>query len=68
MAALTGLFVVAGQAMGGQRGMMVAFFSAVAMIFFAYWFIDKMALAMSRAQEVSLSEAPELHAIVGGLA
>jgi heat shock protein HtpX len=68
MAALTGLVMVAGRVMGGQSGMMAALLLAAAMNFFAYWFSDKMALAMSRAQEVSASDAPELHAIVEGLA
>jgi len=68
MAALTGLFLVAGRAMGGEQGMAIALFLAVAMNFFAYWFSDKMALAMSRAQEVSYREAPELHTLVASLA
>ncbi|HCP14233.1 MAG TPA: zinc metalloprotease HtpX [Peptococcaceae bacterium] len=68
MAALTGLFLVAGQAIGGEQGMAIALFFALAMNFFAYWFSDKMALAMSRAQEVSYGEAPELHTLVSRLA
>lgn len=64
MAVLTALFMVAGQAMGGRSGIMLALFMALAMNFFAYWFSDKMALAMSRAREVSPQEAPELHAMV----
>ena len=68
MAALTGLFMVGGQALGGQHGMILALLIALAMNFFAYWNSDKMALAMSRAREVSEQEAPELHAIVASLA
>lgn len=68
MAALTALFMVAGKALGGQSGMMLALIMALAMNFFAYWFSDKMALAMSRAKEVSVSEAPQLHEMVTGLA
>lgn len=68
MAALTGLFMVGGQALGGRHGMILALFIALAMNFFAYWNSDKMALAMSRAREVSEREAPELHAIVASLA
>ncbi|OGQ96901.1 MAG: protease HtpX [Deltaproteobacteria bacterium RIFOXYD12_FULL_57_12] len=68
MAALTALFMVAGQAMGGQHGMALAMFIALAMNFFAYWFSDRVALAMSRAREVSTAEAPELHALVETLA
>lgn len=68
MAALTALFMVAGQALGGQAGMTMALVMAVAMNFFAYWFSDRLALAMSRAREVSVAEAPQLHEMVAGLA
>ena len=68
MAALTALFMVAGQAMGGQQGMTVALLIALGLNFFAYWNSDKMALAMNRAREVSPMEAPDLHALVAGLA
>jgi heat shock protein HtpX len=68
MAALSGLFMVAGQTLGGQSGMTMALVMALAMNFFAYWFSDSMALKMSRAREVSSAEAPELHSLVASLA
>ena len=68
MAALTALFMFVGQALGGRSGMMMAFFMALAMNFFAYWNSDKMALAMNGAREVAEHEAPELHALVAQLA
>ncbi|MCF6291364.1 MAG: zinc metalloprotease HtpX [Desulfobacterales bacterium] len=68
MAALSGLFMVAGQALGGQGGMVMALVMALGMNFFAYWFSDRMALKMSRARQVSNVEAPELHAMVDNLA
>ena len=68
MAALTALFMVAGQAMGGQSGMAVALLMAVGMNFFAYWFSDKLALKMGGAREIEQSEAPVLHSLVAGLA
>ena len=68
MAALTALFMVAGQSMGGQQGMMIALLIALGLNFFAYWNSDKMALAMNQAREVSPPEAPDLHALVAGLA
>ena len=68
MAALSGLFMVSGQALGGQNGMIVALIMALGMNFFAYWFSDKMALKMSRAREASNSDAPELHTMVEYLA
>lgn len=68
LAALTALFVFVGDAIGGRTGMTVALFFAIVMNFFAYWFSDKMALAMSGAKPVSETEAPELHSIVANLA
>ena len=47
MAALFGLFILIGRWLGGANGMVIGFLLAVAMNFFAYWFSDKMALAMS---------------------
>jgi heat shock protein HtpX len=68
MAGLTALLMVAGQALGGQGGMMIALVMALGMNFFSYWFSDKIALSMGGAREVSLQEAPELHQMVGSLA
>ncbi|WP_456434494.1 zinc metalloprotease HtpX [Thermosulfuriphilus sp.] len=68
LAALTGLFLVVGQAIGGRQGAMIALVFAGLMNFFAYWFSDKLALAMSGARPVSATQAPELHAIVEKLA
>ena len=68
MAALTGLFMVGGQALAGQQGMMFALIMALGLNFFAYWNSDKMALAMNKAREVSEAEAPDLHQMVVTLA
>ena len=68
LAALTGLLLVAGKALGGNQGMTMALMMAGVMNLGAYWFSDKLALAMGGAVEVSEAEAPELHAIVRDLA
>jgi heat shock protein HtpX len=68
MAALFGLFIAVGGLIGGGSGVIVGFILAAGLNFFAYWFSDKVALAMSGAQEVSEAEAPELYAIVRKLA
>ncbi|MGV1098365.1 zinc metalloprotease HtpX [Thiovibrio sp. JS02] len=68
MAALTGLFVVAGGALGGQGGMIIALLMAFGMNFFAYWFSDKLALKMGGAREVSAGDLPQLHAVIERLA
>ncbi len=68
MAALTALFMIGGQAMGGQQGMTIALLMALGLNFFAYWNSDKMALAMNKAREVPETEAPDLHQLVARLA
>jgi len=68
MAALTAVFMVAGQVLGGSNGMIIALVIAVGMNFFAYWFSDKMVLKMSGAREATPAEAPELHQMVARLA
>jgi heat shock protein HtpX len=64
LAALTGLLIVVGSALGGTSGMVIAFVLAVAMNMGAWWFSDKLALSMSGAQPVSAIEQPELHRMV----
>ncbi len=64
LSVLTVLFVVLGRVIGGQTGMVIAFCFALVMNFFAYWFSDKVVLAMYRARPVSEAEAPELYRIV----
>jgi heat shock protein HtpX len=64
MAALGGLLVVIGAAIGGPSTALTFLFIALAINFFAYFFSDKMALKMSRAQPIDESEAPRLYQIV----
>lgn len=68
MAALTALLVWAGNAVGGQNGMFIAFGLAMLMNFGSYWFSDKIVLRMYNAREVTESEAPELYSMVRHLA
>ena len=68
LATLTGMLVVLGQLIGGP-GMALTFLVIGAVINMgAYWFSDKIALKMSRAQPLSETEAPRLHQIVRELA
>ncbi len=64
MAALTGLAILIGDALGGTQGMVYAFGFALLMNFGSYWFSDKIVLSMYRAQELDESQAPRLFAIV----
>ena len=68
LAALTAMLVLIGGAIGGQRGMMIAFMFALAMNFFSYWFSDKMVLAMYQARPVDEASAPGVYRIVRRLA
>jgi heat shock protein HtpX len=68
LAVLTAMLVLAGGVIGGQRGMIVAFFIAVAMNFFSYWFSDKIVLRMYGAQQVDEAQAPGLTSMVRRLA
>jgi heat shock protein HtpX len=64
LTALTVLLVIVGRAIGGTQGMVMAFIFALMMNGFSYWFSDKVALAMSGAQEVTPDQAPQLYQIV----
>ena len=68
MGALTALFMVAGQAMGGQQGMTIALLMALGLNLWAYWNSDKMMLRMYNAHEVDASIAPEFYGMVAELA
>jgi len=68
MAGILALFGAIGGVIGGQQGMLVALAIGGAMNFFAYWFSDKMVLAMYRAQEVDETSAPQLYRMVRELA
>jgi len=62
------LLLAVGSAIGGRSGLVIAFVFSLLMNFFAYWFSDKIVLAMYGAKEVTEAEAPELHSIVRRLA
>jgi heat shock protein HtpX len=68
LAALTALFLWMGQALGGRAGFVIALVAAAAMNFGAWWFSDRMVLAMYRAQELTEADSPRLHRLVGELA
>lgn len=65
---LSGLLVWVGGLFGGRQGAVIAFGIAAVMNMGAYWFSDRMVLAMYRAKPVTEAEAPELYGIVADLA
>lgn len=52
LGALSAMLLVAGELLGGQQGLTIAFAFAVAMNLGSYWFSDKIVLSMYRAREV----------------
>jgi len=52
LGAMSGLFLVVGEMLGGGQGMVAGFMFAVVMNFASYWFSDKIVLGMYGAQEV----------------
>jgi heat shock protein HtpX len=68
LAALTGVLVWAGGALGGESGMVVALGLAAIMNIGAYWWSDRLVLRMHGAQPLTEGEAPELYAMVRRLA
>jgi heat shock protein HtpX len=68
LVALTALFVLIGQLVGGTSGALIALVLAAVLNLGSYWFSDKLVLSMTGAKPISESEAPELYAIVARLA
>jgi len=68
LAALTGLFLAIGYALGGEAGMAIALAIAIAMNAFSYWNSDKVVLSMHGATRVDAAMAPEYYRIVEELA
>jgi heat shock protein HtpX len=64
LTALTLLLLFIGRAFGGQRGMVLALIFAAIMNFVSYFFSDKIALAMYRAQPVTREQLPRAYEIV----
>jgi len=65
---LSVLLVIVGGAIGGQNGLKIALGFAVLMNGISYFFSDKIALASSGAQRVSLEQVPRLYAVMERLA
>ncbi|KUO59844.1 protease HtpX [bacterium BRH_c32] len=62
------LFILVGNLIGGQSGMMIAFVLALVMNFGSYWFSDKIVLAMYKAKQIERNDMPEYYDAVERLA
>jgi heat shock protein HtpX len=62
------VLVLIGERIGGESGMLIAFAISVAMNFTAYFFSDKIALKMYRAQPVTREQLPRAYEVVERLA
>lgn len=67
LAVLTAILVFFGDMLGGRNGAVTALVFAGVMNFFAYWFSDKIVLAMYGAKKVEEADAPALYGIVRDL-
>jgi heat shock protein HtpX len=67
MAGLMGLFLMAGQLLGGSQGLMTALVFGSFFNFIMYFFSDRLVLRMYGAQLVGPEQAPELYALVDRL-
>jgi heat shock protein HtpX len=64
LTSLTLLLMFIGRIFGGQNGMLLALLLAAVLNFVSYFYSDKLALAMYRAQPVSREELPRAYQIV----
>lgn len=68
LAALTGIFVAMGAAVGGQNGMVIAFLVALVMNMVSLWKSDTMVLKMFGAQQVDAQSGGAYYRIVEEMA
>ena len=67
LAGLMGLFLMAGQLLGGSQGLVMALIFGSLFNFVMYFFSDKLVLRMYGAKVVTAAEAPQLYALVDRL-
>ena len=64
LSSLTLFMVFLGAHFGGRNGMVLAFLIAAGMNFFSYFYSDKLALRMYRAQPVTREQLPRVYQVV----
>ncbi len=68
LAGMSALLLLIGQQLGGTGGMTIALGIAVVMNFTSWFYSDKLAVRMARAEQVDQASNPALHATVASLA
>lgn len=68
LAALSGLLIAVGGALGGSTGAFAFFFIALAMNLGSYWFSADIVLRTSRAHEIEREQDPALFEMIEGVA
>ncbi|MDZ4798618.1 MAG: zinc metalloprotease HtpX [Bryobacteraceae bacterium] len=61
---MSGILLLFGELLGGSQGLVIGFGFAVVMNFVSYFFSEKIALSMYRAQPVTPAENPDVYARV----
>lgn len=64
LASLSSVFFLFGYLIGGSHGVLIAFFLSMALNFFAYFYSDKMVLAMYKAQPLDKEKFAHIHEMV----
>jgi heat shock protein HtpX len=64
LAAMGGLIIVAGGALGGTGGLVIGLGIGLVMVGGSYWFSDKLAIRSAKAQAVTREQVPEFYAIM----
>lgn len=64
LAAIGGLMIMVGGAIGGSGGATIGFAIGAVFVGGSYWFSDRLAIRAARAVEVSEAQMPRYHAIV----
>ncbi len=64
LTSLTLFLIFIGQYFGGRNGMVIALVIAVAMNFVSYFYSDKLALSMYRAQPATREQLPRVYSVV----
>ncbi len=67
LAALGGLVIVAGGALGGSSGLVIGLFLGLVMVGGSYWFSDKLAIKSAKAQAVTREQMPQYYEIMEDL-